>query len=396
MRAERSPARPRRPPPRALRRDMSNDRDAFRRVVIDRVAPAADPVSAFLVECAARYRAPFSPRSRRLVCQHVGAESSSTSAVSPTCLAAPRASRRAMRRTDFCLLTFFVRAPAPRRFLDASCACAPARSGRSPGSHQCDSLRWATRLSWFHRGGRCLPVAMRVVRTSGIPVASPTCVMSLARPAHPWKPPRPPSARSRERCEPCERSEMPSVEQEPLPRNALSSARLRTSPASRLGHRDSGSRRLFTPASPCGPSRAGLPSTRPVANGEHASLSLGDACRLLQPVTTRGHTLRAFDPRTRVELSPRYSPAPTDAGCVGPRYVAASGACEPRPARAGLRTTCSTCVDGANRGPKRSRKGEPRALGRCRACPSRGASGTRVAGSIGDEVWRTSSLVAPA
>jgi len=34
-------------------------------------------------------------------------------------------------------------------------------------------------------------------------------------------------------------------------------------------------------------------------------------------VSTRGHTRRAFDPRTRVGLSPRYSPAPTDAGCVG-------------------------------------------------------------------------------
>jgi hypothetical protein len=142
--------------------------------------------------------------------------------------------------------------------------------------------------------------------------------------------------------------------------------------------------------------RAGSPSTRPVANGRHASLDLGVACRFLQPETTRGHTQRAFNPRTRVELSPRCSPAPTDAGCVGPRYVAASGACEPRTARAGLRTTCSTCVDRADRGPKRSSKGEPRALGRCRACPSRCASGTRVAGSIGDEAWRTSSLVAPA
>jgi len=189
---------------------------------------------------------------------------------------------------------------------------------------------------------------------------------------------------------------MPSIEQEPLPRDALSSARLRSSPAPRLGHRDPGSRRLFTPGNPCGFSRAGPPSTRPVANGRHASLDLGVACRLLQPETTRGHTQRAFNPRTRVELSPRYSPAPTDAGCVGPRYVAASGACEPRAARAGLRTTCSTCVDRASRGPKRSSKGEPRALGRCRACPSRGASGTRVAGSIGDEAWRTSSLVAPA
>jgi hypothetical protein len=91
-------------------------RDAFRRVSIDRVAPVADPTSAFLFECAARFRTPFSPRSRRLVCQHVGAECSSASVASPTCLAAPRASRRAMRQTDFCLLTFFVRAPAPRRF----------------------------------------------------------------------------------------------------------------------------------------------------------------------------------------------------------------------------------------------------------------------------------------
>jgi len=55
---------------------------------------------------------------------------------------------------------------------DASCAFTPARSRRSPVSRQCDSLRWATRLPWCHRGGRCLPVAMRAVRTSGISVAS--------------------------------------------------------------------------------------------------------------------------------------------------------------------------------------------------------------------------------
>jgi len=116
-------------------------------------------------------------------------------------------------------------------------------------------------------------------------------------------------------------------------------------PGSRLGHRNPGSRRLCTPASPCEPSGAGPPSTRPVANGRHASLSLGVACRLLQPETTREHTLRASDPRTRVGFSPRYSPAPTDASCVAPRYVAASGSCEPRPAPTGLRTTGSTFVD---------------------------------------------------
>jgi hypothetical protein len=168
--------------------------------VIDRVAPAAESVSAFLVERAAWTRAPFSPRSRRLVCQHVGAESSSASAVSPIRLAAPRCvtTRDASDRLlpSHVLRTSTRASPA----LDASRACAPARSRRSPASRQCDSLRWAARLSWCHRGGRCLPVAMRAVRTSGIPVASSTGGLSLARPAHPWKPPRLPSTRSRERC----------------------------------------------------------------------------------------------------------------------------------------------------------------------------------------------------
>jgi hypothetical protein len=66
-------------------------------------------------------------------------------------------------------------------------------------------------------------------------------------------------------------------------------------------------------------------------------LNLDVVRRLLQPNTTREHTRRAIDPRTRVGLSPRYSPAPTDASCVGRRRcVAAPWACEPRPARAGL------------------------------------------------------------
>jgi len=112
----RSPVRPRPPPCRTLRDDMSSNRDAFRRVVTDRVAPTVDSADAFWFECAARLRPPFSPRSRRLVCQHVGAECSLASVALPICLAAPRASRRAMRQTDFCLLTFFVPVPAPRRF----------------------------------------------------------------------------------------------------------------------------------------------------------------------------------------------------------------------------------------------------------------------------------------
>jgi len=76
-------------------------------------------------------------------------------------------------------------------------------------------------------------------------------------------------------------------------------------------------------------------------------------------------------------------------------YVAARGACEPQPVHADLRTTCSTVVDETSCGPKRSSKGEPRVLGRYRACPSRGASGTRVAGSIRNEAWRAPPLVDP-
>jgi hypothetical protein len=106
---------------------------------------------------------------------------------------------------------------------------------------------------------------------------------------------------------------MPSIEQEPLPRNALSSARLRTSPVSRLGHRDSGSRRLFTLASPCEPSRAGPPSTRPVATGDTllwTSASLADFCNLKQRAGTpneRSILARewSFRPATR-----RHQPMP--------------------------------------------------------------------------------------
>jgi len=105
--------------------------------------------------------------------------------------------------------------------------------------------------------------------------------------------------------------------------------------------------------------RAGFLSTRPAASGRHASLNLDVVRRLLQPNTTHGHTRRAIDPRTRVELSPRYSPAPTDASCVGRcRCVAAPWACEPRPARAGFRTSRSACAEEAGHGPEHSSEGE--------------------------------------
>jgi hypothetical protein len=66
--------------------------------------------------------------------------------------------------------------------LDASRACAPARSRRSPASHQSDSLRRAARcLSGRQRGGRCLPTAMRACQASDTPVASPTTAHQRSR-----------------------------------------------------------------------------------------------------------------------------------------------------------------------------------------------------------------------
>jgi len=113
-------------PRRTLRSCVSHDRDAFRRVPIDRVAPIAQVSSAFWLECAAPPRAPFSPRSRRCVRQHVVAEYPSASVASPIRLAAPRASRRAMRRTDFCLLTSSYEHPrlVGSRCVNRSRACA--------------------------------------------------------------------------------------------------------------------------------------------------------------------------------------------------------------------------------------------------------------------------------
>jgi len=86
------------------------------------------------------------------------------------------------------------------------------------------------------------------------------------------------------------------------------------------------SRVLAKPREPGPRPRAPLPAGDTLL---WTSVSLADFCNLK---TTRGHTQRAFDPRTRVELSLRYSPAPTDAGCVGPRCVAAPETCEPRSA----------------------------------------------------------------
>jgi hypothetical protein len=160
------------------------------------------------------------------------------------------------------------------------------------------------------------------------------------------------------------RSEVPSIDRGPLPRNALSDVRLRTSRAPRLCHRVARSRRLCTPASPFEISRElGRRPRDPVASGDHASLGLGRRSPTSATVTTHGHTLRAADPRTRVGLSPRCTPAPTDAGCVGlSGALPHRGPASRNPLTPAFTPTCSACADETNRGSRRSSKGEPRAL----------------------------------
>jgi hypothetical protein len=153
----------------------------------------------------------------------------------------------------------------------------------------------------------------------------------------------------------------------------------------------------FSPARTLSESvRARPPSTRPRCQRE--SRFSGPRPRLPTSATetTHGHTLRASDPRARVRLSPRCSPAPTDAGCVGSMMRCRTGNLRATTCTLRLAPPRSTCVDGANRGPKHSREGEPRALGRYRACPPRSAPSTRVTGANRREVWTSSRLLAPA
>jgi len=179
------------------------------------------------------------------------------------------------------------------------------------------------------------------------------------------------------------RSGMPSIVQAPSPRNALSSARLRTSPGSRLGHRDPGSRRLVhRRRTPCGmPPVAEVPVHAPRCqretrfSGPRRRLPICNLKRRAGTPCERSFLARewGFRPATR-----RHQPMPV------------ALAAPPRCRAGGLRaaphhTTAFTIVPRlrgtAGCGPERSSEGEPRVLGRYRACPSRDAPGIRVTGS---------------
>jgi len=213
-----------------------------------------------------------------------------------------------MRRTDFCRLTSSYEHPRLVGFRshrelslvrDGRIACHHVRAIRFGGPH--------VPALWLHRGGRCLPIAMRVGRASDTPVASPSRSTPLARrcsvvEAAETERQAPRVMRGRVEGRP----EVPSIGQGLLPRDALSGARLEPRSGGAAWPPHVPVVDAFSPARAASRrmthARARPPSTRPVASGGHASLGLGLACRLLQPVTTRGHTRRAFDPRTRVEL----------------------------------------------------------------------------------------------
>jgi hypothetical protein len=179
---------------------------------------------------------------------------------------------------------------------------------------------------------------------------------------------------------------MPSIRQGPLPRDALSSARLRTSFPHGLAA-DTGAISTFSPCScPCEPEQARPPSTRPVAGGSALlwiSVLLADFCNLKR---------RTGTPVERSILAREWGfLAPLLAGTNRCRLRWSCGTsprrttCEPRPARrAGARRdplTRATLGAGLGAGAKARPCRERRwaaLLAALRAPGSPAGGGTRV------------------
>lgn len=359
------------PPHRPLQSDASNGRNAFHRVATERVSPSGEargPPGRWL-RTPSRTVLTSEPPPRA----SARAAVSSSASVAPSIrLAAPRAERRAMRRTDVCRLTSSYEHP------------------RLVGSRGRPAL---ARLR--HRGVRLLhgsairfggPHVLLVSTAPGVVFPARRVrsePLAPCRLSHVCDGARATSNRGsrRDRRYPVRvngagrkrRSGVPSIGRGPSPCNALSSIRLRPGPGTRFGHRGTVRRRLSPARTLSDPRGPGSRARAPAANGKRASWSLGVARRLLQPhYDARAHP-------TSVRSSHASGAfAPLLAGTNGcrlrwpPRCVAAPRACEPRSARDGFRTPRSTRVDGTE-----SRAG---ALERRRAA----RVGTRVPSS-----WRS-------
>jgi len=348
--------------------------------------PGSSPVRARSI----RLRSPFAHRGRLgaavPVRQHGGGALLGQRRPRRLALRLVDSGRRAMRRTDFCQSPVLRTSTRASWALVASSDCTLAHTRSLPASRSgrlASAGLVASRRT--RRGGRCLPVAAHADRASDTPVASLTSATPLART---WASVRAAKiARDRTRVNGAmlQRSGVPSIAQGPSPRDALSSARLRTSSTSWLGRRDLVSRRLLTPADP---RERTAGSQAPV----HAPRCQREA-RLSGPRRSLPTSATIFDARAhQTSVRPshasgaRESRAPLLAGTNGCRLRRPSGALPRRwpashdSAREGFRQSRSTRVEEGIAG-RSVRARRARASSTNRACPPRSAPGTRVAGS---------------
>jgi len=324
---EHSPARPRPSSRRTLRWHRANDQDAFRRVASDRVTPTAFALSAIWWKALHGFAHRSHLGAAARVRQHIRAESSSASATcdwvalrllsssDARCVGPTSAISRSSYEHPRLVGSRRVRRLRVRAIEEI--ACITFRPIRFGGSHV---------VSFFG----VVPVGVVFppwrVQTEPLttPVASPMgSHRSRGMRLHESRQDRPHRVRVNEArcrshpgCLPSSKDRRPATPS----RTPGSGLRLHCDLAAAMQEIDAFSP-LLTLAShqePVSRPRVPLP---PETRFSEPRRSLPTSAT----ISTRGHTRRAFDPRTRVRLSPRYSPAPTDAGCVGIRRALPHG-----------------------------------------------------------------------
>jgi len=212
---------------------------------------------------------------------------------------------------------------------------------------------------WSRRGGRCLPAVTCANRASDDPCRLPHGGHAARAIMHLREGRQDDSPRARvKRSTVLQPSGVSSIEQGPSPRNALSSARLWTSFALRLCHRDTSDRRLFTPSELLRAVRSQSPVHAFRCHRRRASLRLGEAYRLLQPfIDARAHPTSVRPSHASEAFAPLLAGTNRCRLRWYPRGVAAMGTCEPPNAPEVFRLPRSTCVDEAFGGPMYPSKG---------------------------------------